>query len=104
MAAVPIEGLGGIAPIAAPAKTAGDTAGGSGSVDFAETLASVITDASAAEKNADHLASEFAAGNPEVGIHETVIAAERANVRIRYAVTLKNKLLDAYRELMSTQV
>jgi flagellar hook-basal body complex protein FliE len=33
-----------------------------------------------------------------------VIAAEKANVAVRYATTLKNKALEAYRELMNTQV
>jgi len=82
----------------------GNTPGDSGDVDFAKTLASVVSDASKAEQHADKMSSEFAAGNPDVGIHETVIAVERANVQIRYAVTLKNKLLDAYRELMNTQI
>jgi flagellar hook-basal body complex protein FliE len=33
-----------------------------------------------------------------------MIAAEKASVSLRYATTLKNKLVDAYRELMSTPV
>jgi flagellar hook-basal body complex protein FliE len=33
-----------------------------------------------------------------------VIASEKANIAVRYAVTLKNKALEAYRELMNTQV
>ena len=72
--------------------------------DFAEKLLKVISDASAAEEHADKVAVEFASGNPDVGIHETIIAAEQASIQIRYAVTLKNKLLDAYRELMNTQI
>jgi flagellar hook-basal body complex protein FliE len=33
-----------------------------------------------------------------------VIASEKASIAVRYAVTLKNKALEAYHELMNTQV
>ena len=94
-----IPGIGQIAAPAMGAASVSPTGGGSSGSDFAEKLLSVISDASKAEQHADNVAVEFASGNPEVGIHETIIAAEQASVQIRYAVTLKNKLLDAYREL-----
>jgi flagellar hook-basal body complex protein FliE len=50
------------------------------------------------------MSTRFAAGDPAVGMHETMIAAEKASIGLRYAVTLKNKLLEAYRELMNTPV
>ena len=31
-----------------------------------------------------------------------MIAAEKANITVRYAVTLKNRVLEAYRDLMNT--
>lgn len=81
-------------------------AGGAGAVggDFAATLSDAIDQARASERAATTQAAGFAAGDPSVGIHEVVIASEKANVSLRYATTLKNKLLDAYRELMNTQV
>ena len=33
-----------------------------------------------------------------------MIATEKANVALRFATTLKNKAVEAYRELMNTQV
>ena len=72
--------------------------------DFASLLGDAVTKASQAEEKSEDLAKRFADGDPNVGIHETMIAAEEASVRLRYAVTLKNKLLDAYRDLMNTQV
>src|SRR5262249_22396963 len=70
--------------------------------DFGKTLSNALTDAGKAEKAADDAANRFAAGDPQMGIHEVMIAAEKANISVRYAVTLKNKLLEAYRELMNT--
>lgn len=72
--------------------------------DFAATLTDAISAARASEQTSSGMATEFAAGNPDVGIHEVMIASEEANISLRYATTLKNKVLEAYRELMSTQV
>lgn len=98
----PVSGIKALsaAPVA-PEPVRGERRGGP---DFGEALLDAVTDASAAEKSADDMAVRFADGDPTVGIHETVIAAEKAAIKIRYAVTLKNKLLDAYRELMNTQI
>jgi len=88
-------------PIATP-KLTGESVSGESNADFGKTLANALTDASKAEKAADDAANRFAAGDPQMGIHEVMIAAEKANISVRYAVTLKNKLLEAYRELMNT--
>ncbi len=76
----------------------------SGDVDFADKLVDALQDAGDAETKADDLAKRFANGDRNVGIHEVMIATEKANIQLRYAVALKNKILDAYRELMNTQV
>ncbi len=70
--------------------------------DFAGYLADTLEQARTSETNAEDMAERFAAGDPEVGIHEVMIATERASVAMRYAVTLKNKAIEAYRDLMST--
>jgi len=72
--------------------------------DFADAFADAISKASADDRQATSLAEGFAEGDPNVGIHEVVIASEKANLSLRYSVTLKNKLLEAYRDIMSTQV
>ena len=40
----------------------------------------------------------------DIALVEQRIAAEKAAIGLRYAVTLKNKVLEAYRELMNTPV
>lgn len=75
-----------------------DKEGGS----FGEVLDGAISKARADEDKAADMAEKFAKGDPEVGLHEAVIAAEKASISVRYAVTLKNKLLESYRELMNT--
>jgi flagellar hook-basal body complex protein FliE len=94
-----------IKPIEVPAiaDRATGPAGASGP-DLGAQFADALRDARALEKNAETASVQFAAGDPSVGIHEVVIAAEKASVALRYATTLKNKAVEAYRELMNTQV
>ena len=103
-----MSSVGPIAPIARPAELGGsERAGAVGAPQgsgFGDLLSDAISEARSREKIASDAAVGFANGDPGVGIHEVMIASEKANLSLRYAVTMKNKLLDAYRELMSTAV
>jgi flagellar hook-basal body complex protein FliE len=90
-----ITGIRGIRGIDKPAA---------GKLDLAGSFGKALADAHAAEHVATDSAERFAKGDPGMGIHEVVIASEKANIAVRYATTLKNKALEAYRELMNTQV
>ncbi|MBL0218069.1 MAG: flagellar hook-basal body complex protein FliE [Myxococcales bacterium] len=72
--------------------------------DLGDVFAHALTEASNQEKAATSAAERFAKGDPTMGIHEVMIASEKANIEVRYATTLKNKAIEAYRELMNTQV
>ena len=72
--------------------------------DLGHAFGKALADARGLETKATDAAERFAQGDPGVGIHEVVIASEQANIAVRYATTLKNKAVDAYRELMNTQV
>ncbi|HEY4243328.1 MAG TPA: flagellar hook-basal body complex protein FliE [Kofleriaceae bacterium] len=72
--------------------------------DLGDAFKQVLTEASHDEKASTQAAEGFAKGDVSVGIHEVMISAEKANLSIRFATTLKNKALEAYRELMNTQV
>ena len=72
--------------------------------DIGSSFANALQEARGAEHTATDSAERFAKGDPGMGIHEVMIASEKANISIRYATTLKNKALEAYRELMNTQV
>lgn len=73
-------------------------------VDFATELGRAIGVAGNAERASEDAAVKFAAGDPSVGLHEVMIASEKASIGVRYAVTLQKKLIDAYRELMQTNI
>ena len=71
---------------------------------FGETLAEAVRQAGDAERTANEMTEAFANGTSEAGIHETMVAVEKARIQIHYAVTLKNKMIESYRELMNTNV
>jgi len=68
------------------------------------TFSKALSEARGLETDATKAQERFAADDPSMGIHEVMIASEKANIAVRYAATLKNKALEAYRELMNTQV
>jgi len=84
-----------IAPIEKPARD---------QLDLGDSFAHALQEAHATEQRSTHATEQFAKGDPGMGIHEVMIASEKASLSLRYATTLKNKALEAYRELMNTQV
>jgi flagellar hook-basal body complex protein FliE len=98
--------IGPIAPVESTALRGSERPGARSvaGTGFGDLLSDAVTEAHARERVASESAVGFANGDPAIGIHEVMIASEEANVTLRYAATLKNKVLDAYRELMSTAV
>jgi flagellar hook-basal body complex protein FliE len=72
--------------------------------DLGHSFSKALEDARALDQDAVQKSDAFAANDPSVGIHEVMIASEKANIALRYATTLKNKALEAYHELMQTSV
>lgn len=100
-----IDGIrAGLAPEVVTGATPTTPAGPAGRGDFADALLDAIGDVRARESEATQAADRFARGEPGQGIHETMIATEKANVALRFTVSVKNKILEAYRDLMNTPV
>jgi flagellar hook-basal body complex protein FliE len=96
-----------IAPIStgfAPIRGIEETAQPAAKVEGGESFGNFLSAARASETEATQASERFANGDPTQGIHEVMIATEKANIAVRYATTVKNKALEAYRELMNTQV
>jgi len=71
--------------------------------DFARMLMDVLKEVNASQANAQSLQNAFMAGQP-VEIHDLKIAIERANVAMQLTLQIRNKLLDAYTQIMQMQV
>lgn len=82
--------------------SASDTAPG-GSGGFGSLLTSVLSQLNAIEKNATDIVERAAAGE-NVDIHDVMIATQTESLAFNTAVTVRNKLVEAYQQVMQMQM
>ena len=67
-------------------------------------LASALDDVNASQRQAEGLTREFQLDNPKVGLEETMVAVQKANISFQAVVQVRNKLVAAYQDIMNMQV
>ena len=72
-------------------------------VSFADTLADFVRETDVLQKTADKALEDFGSGRVE-DVHEVMLSLTRADLSFRMMLEGRNKLVDAYTELMRTQV
>ena len=100
---IPI-GTGGVAgidstSIVPPSQAASSTSG----ADFASILASTVDGLAATQSKADSLAAQAATGDLK-DVHDYMIASNEASLATEMVVTIKNKAVDAFNEIMRMPV
>ncbi len=70
---------------------------------FGEFLAESLRQVDALQKDADAAASQIARGEG-LGIQEAMVAIEKADVSFKLMMEVRQKILDAYQEIMRMQV
>jgi flagellar hook-basal body complex protein FliE len=70
---------------------------------FSEILKTTISEIDNQQKAADLSAQKLHAGGAK-NLHETMIVMEQANISLRLLVQMRNKAMEAYQEVMRTQV
>ena len=85
-----------------------ETAGKAGAPDgkagsFADALPSSIGEVNAMQQKADAAITALATGE-KVSLHETMIAMEQADVSFRLMMQVRNKIVEAYQEILRMQV
>jgi flagellar hook-basal body complex protein FliE len=81
----------------------GAASAGPGS-DFASSLDAALKSVSQAQANAAELQKQFQMENPNVGLEDAVIAMSKANLSFSAAVQVRNRLVQAYDQVMNMQV
>jgi len=82
---------------------AGKTVTGSTAGSFGDVLAQKMEQANTLQKQADQLTESFMAGG-ETDIHEMLIVMEKADLALRETVEIRNKLVEAYKEIEKMQI
>lgn len=70
---------------------------------FADTLKDAINSVNTLQKESDKKAQELATGKT-TNIPEVMMAAEKADIALRMMVQVRNKIIDAYQDVMKMQV
>lgn len=70
---------------------------------FASVLKETINQVNDAQVSADQMTEKFAKGE-DVDLHQVMIASQKANITLQAAVEVRNKVIDAYQEMMRMQV
>ncbi|MDG0815355.1 flagellar hook-basal body complex protein FliE [Bdellovibrio svalbardensis] len=70
---------------------------------FADTLKDAVSSVNELQKSSDTFAQNVATGKTD-DVAGAMIAAERADIALRVMVQVRNKIIDAYSEVMKMQV
>ncbi len=88
--------------IATPGASAKpESAGGPNS--FGATLRESVREVNGLQIQADKVAARLAAGNIE-DVHQAMIAMQKASIAMQFTVQVRNKVIEAYQEIMRTQL
>ncbi len=70
---------------------------------FSQTVKDAISEVNNLQKEADKLATKLATGDV-VEIHQAMIAMQKASTALQFTVQVRNKIIEAYQEIMRMQV
>ena len=70
---------------------------------FGEVLGRALGDVNRLQTEAGEAAARLGAGQGQ-DMTETLLAVEKANISFQFAMQIRNKLLEAYQEIMRIQV
>ncbi|MGE4267384.1 MAG: flagellar hook-basal body complex protein FliE [Deferribacterales bacterium] len=72
-------------------------------VDFSALLKDALKDVNDAQLTADDAVQKVLSGENK-DIHSTMIALQKADVSLKMMLEVRNKIMDAYQEILRTQV
>ena len=71
---------------------------------FGELFRRAIENVNSTQQSADRLRSAYETGTPGVSLTQVMVAAEKSGVAFDAMVQVRNKLVDAYQEIMNMPV
>ena len=80
------------------------TAADAGRVDFAGLLQASVSKVNEAQQTSSKLQAAFEAEDPNVDLAEVMVAMQKSSLAFQAVATVRNKLVSAYKEIMSMPV
>lgn len=81
-----------------------ERSGGADNVNFSSLLTESINKVNTLQQTSNQMQDSFIMGDPKVSLADTMIAANKAGLAFDAMVTTRNKLVDAYQQIMQMQV
>lgn len=75
--------------------------GGKGSASFEKMMREAVDKVNGMERGANHSIAALLEGKADV--HEAMIAIQKADISMRLLLTVRNKVIEAYKEIMHMQ-
>jgi flagellar hook-basal body complex protein FliE len=75
-----------------------------GGTDFGALLKASIEQVNSAQQNASTLAAGFEAGAPGADLGEVMVALQKADISFKAMTEVRNRLVNAYQEIMNMPV
>ena len=99
-----VSGISGLNSISTALKSADKVQSGEdGSASFGDFLMAALNKTSDLQVESDQISEDFAAGKVD-NIHDVMIASEKADIALQFTMQVRNKILDAYSEIMRMQI
>ncbi|MBP0596980.1 flagellar hook-basal body complex protein FliE [Herbaspirillum sp. LeCh32-8] len=73
-------------------------------VDFADVLKGAIDQVNDSQQQASKMSQAFALGDDNVNLSDVMIASQKASISFQTSIQVRNKLVSAYRDIMTMQV
>ena len=75
-----------------------------GKVDFAEVLKSSLDGVAQAQAKSEAMRKAFVLGDNSVSLSDTMIAMQKAGISLQTTIQVRNKVVQAYNDIMNMQV
>jgi flagellar hook-basal body complex protein FliE len=72
--------------------------------DFGSAMAQALKATSDAQNDATRLQNELQLDNPSVSLEQTMVAMQKAQIGFQATLTVRNRLVQAYTDIMNMQV
>jgi flagellar hook-basal body complex protein FliE len=93
-----------IAPSALAPGAASGAAGASGAPGFQQTLSNAIDSVSRAQNTSGALQQAFEMGDPRADLARVMVAMQQSSVAFRATVEVRNRVVQAYQDVMNMPV
>ena len=81
-----------------------DAAAGAAGGGFKAAMTQALSNVSQSQLEAQRLQREVTLDNPAVSVEETMLAMQKANIGFQATLQVRNRMLQAYSEIMNMQV